>query len=104
MADRIAIICPMQTATRTGIASAATALAANPVRGAWIIQNLGTNALFVKYGSGATTSDFDVVLKAGSANDDGTGGSHAMENGVIWTGVVSVAGTSPRYTATELTA
>ncbi len=104
MADRIAIICPMGTANTPEIASSTTALAANPVRGAWMIQNLGTNALFVRLGSGASSSVFHVVLKAGSGSDDGTGGSFAQEAGVIWTGIVSVAGTSPRYTVTELTA
>ncbi len=104
MADRQAIICPMATANTPSISSAATALAANPVRGAWSIQNLGQNALFVRLGDGATTSVFHVVLKGGTANDDGTGGTYSMENGIIWTGIVSIAGTSPRYTVTELTA
>ena len=104
MADRVAIICPMATASTPSIASSTTALAENPVRGAWMIQNLGTNPLFVRLGSGASTTVFTVVLKAGTANDDGLGGTFAMENGVIWTGVVSIAGTSPRYTVTELTA
>jgi len=104
MADRIAIICPMETANTPEIASAATALPANEVRGAWMIQNLGTNPLFVRLGTGASTSVFHVVLKGATANDDGTGGSFAQEAGVIWTGIVSIAGTSPRYTVTELTA
>jgi hypothetical protein len=104
MADRQAIICPMATANTPEIMSAATALAADPVRGAWMIQNLGQNALYVRLGAGATTSVFHVVLKAGTANDDGTGGTFAQENGIIWTGIVSIAGTSPRYTVTNLTA
>lgn len=85
------------------IASSTTALAANKARGAWMIQNLGTNALFVRLGSGATTSVFHVVLKAGSGNDDGTGGSYAQESGVVYQGVVTIAGTNPRYVVTELT-
>ena len=103
MADLQGIIAPVQTANTPSIASAATALDANPARGAWMIQNLGQNELFVRLGAGATTSVFHVVLKKGTANDDGLGGSYAQENGVIWTGVVSIAGTSPRYTVTELT-
>lgn len=102
MADLYGIICPVGTSNTPEIASAATALAANADRGAWMIQNLGQSALFVRLGAGATTSVFHVVLKGGSANDDGTGGSFAQENGVIWTGIVSIAGTSPRYTVTEL--
>lgn len=69
-----------------------------------MIQNLGTNPLFVLLGTGASTSVFHVVLKAGTGNDDGTGGSFAMETTVIYTGLVTVAGTSPRYVVTELTA
>lgn len=84
------------------IASAATALAANPRRIGFGIQNLGTNTLFVLLGSGASTTVFHKVLKAGSGNDDGLGGSWDLFEGVIWTGIVTIAGTSPRYTVVEL--
>jgi hypothetical protein len=84
------------------IASAATAFASNPGRKAWMIQNLGTNALFVRLGDGASTTEFHAVLKAGATNDDGTGGSLNQMSGVVYTGIISVAGTSPRYTITEL--
>jgi hypothetical protein len=103
MADVTAVISQVSLSNTPSIASAATALAANKARGAWMIQNLGQNALFVRLGTGASTSVFHVVLKAGTANDDGTGGSFAQENGVVWVGEVSIAGTSPRYTVTELT-
>lgn len=103
MADVTAIISQVSLSNTPSIASDGTALAANKARGAWMIQNLGQNALFVRLGAGATTSVFHVVLKGGSANDDGGGGSFAQEMGVVWTGIVSIAGTSPRYTVTELT-
>ncbi len=83
------------------IASSTTALAANPKRIAWLIQNLGTNTLFVRLGSGASSTVFHTVLKAGTGNDDGTGGSVGQEVGVIYTGIISIAGTSPRYTVLE---
>lgn len=109
MADVRSIIYQHSVATNGGIASAATALAANDVggtpgtgRGAFMIQNLGQNALFVKLGAGASTTDFNVVLKAGTANDDGSGGTFAMENGTVYTGIVTIAGTAPRYIATEV--
>lgn len=90
------------TAANTpSIASAATALASNTKRIAWNIQNLGQNALFVLLGSGASSSVFHFVLKAGSANDDGTGGAVGQETGVIYTGIITIAGTSPRYTVLE---
>lgn len=79
-----------------------SALSINTARLGWIIQNLGTNILYVYQGSGATTSVFSVALKAGSSNDDGTGGSYIQESGVIYNGVVTVAGTSPRYVITEM--
>jgi len=84
------------------IQSSATALEANEGRLGFSIQNLGQNALFVRLGDGATTSIFHIVLKGGTANDDGTGGSLSMESGVIYKGKITIAGTSPRYTVTEL--
>lgn len=91
-----------KNATVTPIASAATALAANPARVAFMLQNLGTNALFVKYGTGATTSDFSVVLKASTGQDDGTGGVLTSADTAVFTGAITIAGTSPRYSVTEL--
>jgi len=103
MADIRAIIAPVGSSNTPSIASDTNALAANSQRGAWMIQNLGTNALFVRLGAGAASTVFHVVLKASTGTDDGTGGSFAQEAGVVWVGPVSVAGTSPRYTVTELT-
>lgn len=91
-----------QNANTPEILSSATALVANPARIAFSIQNLGQNALYILLGSGASTSVFHTVLKGGSSNDDGTGGTYSMEAGAIYNGVVTVAGTSPRYTVTEL--
>lgn len=103
MADVTSIISQVSLSNTPVISSDATALARNPARGAWMIQNLGTNALFVRLGAGASSSVFHVVLKAGTGNDDGTGGSFAQEAGVVYYGEVSIAGTSPRYVVTELT-
>lgn len=82
------------------IASAATALAAGERRG-WMIQNSGTNPLFVLMGSGASTTVFHMVLKGGTGNDDGNGASYAENVGAVWQGIVTIAGTSPRYIVTE---
>jgi hypothetical protein len=92
---------PTQNVNTPSIQSSATALAANPARIGWTIQNLGTNKLFVLMGSGASTTVFHVVLKAGSGNDDGTGGSVGQETGVIYNGIITIDGTSPRYTVVE---
>lgn len=96
------IVYQSQHSNTPSIQSSATALANNPKRIVWNIQNLGTNALFVLLGTGASTSVFHFVLKAGTANDDGTGGSVGMEEGVIYTGPITIAGTSPRYTVLEI--
>lgn len=87
---------------RTGIVTAAgTLLAANDNRSCIIIQNLnGTNPLFVKFGVGASATDFDLVLKAGSSSDDGNGGTLSYDV-LSYTGIISVAGTTVRCTATE---
>lgn len=87
--------------TRTGIVtSAGQLLPANDKRRTVIIQNLGTNPLFVKFGTGATTSDFDIILSPGTASDDGLGGTF-LEDVLSYTGIISIAGTAPRATATD---
>ena len=93
---------PTQNSNVPEIMSATTALEANPARIAFSIQNLGQNALYIRLGAGASSSVFHTVLKAATANDDGTGGTYSMEAGAIFNGLVSVAGTSPRYVVTEL--
>ena len=83
------------------IASAATALSANGERLGWSIQNLGTNPLFVRLGSGASSTVFHYILKGGSANDDGLGATVGQTSGTVYTGIITIAGTSPRYTVLE---
>lgn len=102
MADTQAIIAPKQSANTPSIASSTTALESNTARGGWVIQNLGTNPLFVRLGDNASSSIFHFVLKSGSSNDDGTGGSITQSEGVVYTGKITIAGTSPRYTVLEL--
>jgi len=75
------------------------ALAANANRIAWSIQNLGTNPLYLRFGSGASTTEFHRLLVGGAVQDDGQGGILEDE---IYTGVVTVAGTSPRYVVAEM--
>lgn len=91
-----------QNATVTPLASATTALASNPARVGFMLQNLGTNVLFVKYGAGASATDFSVVLKASTGQDDGTGGIITSADTSVFTGEISIAGTLPRYAVTEL--
>lgn len=99
------IVCQQTTQSNTpAIISSSTALASNTARTGWTIQNLGTNTLFVLMGTGASTTVFHTVLKAGSVNDDGTGGSVGQEQGVVFTGPITIAGSSPRYVVTEFAA
>jgi hypothetical protein len=79
-------------------AAAGDILPANTWRQQWGIQNLGTNPLYVRMGSGASTTLFHVCLRAGAANDDGSGG---MLTDTLWNGIISVAGTAPRFVLWE---
>ncbi len=96
------IVCQQTINVNTpSIQSSATALASNTARVGWSIVNLGQNPLYVLMGSGASTSVFHIPLKAATSNDDGTGGSVGQEQGVVYTGIITVAGSSPRYVVTE---
>lgn len=86
---------------RSGIVTAAGNLMPNfnGSRRTMIVQNLGTNPLYVKFGDSASTTDFDVILKGGASNDDGAGGVF-LEDTLSYQGIVSIAGTSPRCVGT----
>ncbi len=91
------------------LTSAGTAIASNTARTGWSIVNLGTNPLYVLMQPPGTTTlasttVFHTPLKASSVADDGSGGSVGQEQGVIFTGNISVAGTSPRYVVVEFAA
>lgn len=102
MADSTAILCPKSQANTPSVASSATALASNSARAAWGIQNVGTNALFVRLGASASDTVFHKVLKGGSGAKDGLGGSWDQDGPTVFTGEISVAGTSPSYVVYEL--
>lgn len=98
----MATVVSTQSINTPAISSDATALASNKARIGWSIQNLGTNPLFVLLGSGASTTVFHYVLKGGTANDDGLGGSLVFNDVTVYNGIVTVAGTSPRYVVAEI--
>lgn len=81
------------------VTSGGDVIALNASRKSWGVQNLGTNPLFVRMATGASSTVFHIVLMGGIANDDGTGGYFTDDT---YTGVVSATGTSPRFTVTEL--
>lgn len=74
-----------------GAKSAATALAAFSDREGYSIQNVDTGALFVKFGTGCTTTSYDLVLKGGSGAADGSGGAIFVSGPLVWTGIITVA-------------
>lgn len=92
------------TANTPSILTGATALAsASPVgRAGWQIQNVGTNPLFVRLGAGASTSVFHFVLKGGTGDSDGLGASFSQFGPCVYQGIVTVDGTSPKYTVLSL--
>lgn len=86
------------------ITSAGTVLAANAKRKGIMIQNVGTNEVFLRFGGTASTTVFHLVLKAGTADSDGNGGSFSqMDGGLVYKGLISIAGTTPKVVVTELT-
>lgn len=91
----------LRKSTNSAILSSTTPLLANEARANYFIQNCGQNPLFVKEGTGCSTSDFTFILAAGTSDDNGTGGSKSSESDGCWTGAITVAGTSPRYVITE---
>ena len=88
------------TTTSTGGLRTATATsAANPARRRFVIQNQKSEHLHVKFGTGATTTDYHYVLQ--SAATVGISGSSLTFDG--YTGAISVAPVTgnPSYTFAE---
>jgi len=102
MADRIAIIATMREVNTPSILTDATGIPANSVRAGWSIQNVGMNPLFVRLGGTASSTVYHYVLKGGSADSDGLGAMVAQTSGAVYTGAISVAGTTPKYVVMEL--
>lgn len=95
-----AMVDAARTTTSTGGLLTATATAAaNPNRRRFVIQNQNNQELFLKFGAGATTTDFHIALEAhnpGSKHSD-----PLIFEG--YTGAISVAPVSgsPSYTFAE---
>lgn len=65
------------------------------------IQNLDDAAVYVKLGASASSTSFNLVLQAGTAANDGNGGSVVIAD---WIGAVSIAAATgaPRVAAWKL--
>ena len=77
-----------------------TFLAANSNRLGLFVQNLGTGVLYFKYGTSASSGNYNAVIKADFPLDGGNGGLLTDES---WTGACSISGAFPRYIAWEIT-
>lgn len=65
-----------------------------------VVQNLSTDKLYLKFGSGCNNSNFSVILPGGSSQDDGFGASQDIGK---YTGVVSIfSDGTVRAVATEI--
>ncbi len=88
--------------TPTILTSAGLVLASFPDRRGWVIQNVGTNPVFIRLGGTASDTVFHYVIKGGSGEKDGLGGSVGHTEGVVFTGNIYIAGTSPKVVVTEM--
>lgn len=87
---------------RDGAQTGATALPANKARNFLEIQNQDSSPLFVYFGTGASTTVYHFVLKAGTGTADGTGGSFSSAS-AVYRGLVTVASAgTPSYSVFEL--
>ena len=77
-------------------------LATDENRYSWSVQNVGTNPLFIRLGGTASSTVFHYVLKGGTADSDGLGGSVSQEGSSVFTGSITIAGTSPKAVATQI--
>lgn len=82
------------------LTEAGNALLANADRKGWSIQNCGLNPIFVRLGDSASATLFHYVLKGCSVADDGTGGFIGGDG--TYRGIISVAGTTPRFVVAEM--
>jgi hypothetical protein len=80
------------------------ALPSNLSRRAWSIQNVSTGIMYVGFGYNPTTGAFNVLLKGGTTQMDGTAASYT-DAPSIWQGDVRVSGyfsVSPAYSCWQL--
>jgi hypothetical protein len=74
--------------------SAVTLLSANNARIGFSIQNVGTTAGWVLFGSAASTTVYHYALKGGTADNDGLGASISFFTGAVYDGIITVYGAS----------
>lgn len=90
----------LTTTSPGGLLTATATSAANPARKRFILQNQKGEHLHVKFGTGATASDYHYVLQ--SAATIGTPGASLIVDGYVGAISVAPAAGNPSYTFTEL--
>ena len=89
------IISSQVASVALGDTNSVTVMDSSPHRKSFSVTNTGTNKIYVKLGTGCTSSSWHYALPGGGANDDGMGGSISVDG---YTGEVAVcAATTGRY-------
>lgn len=98
------IISPANQASTTSsiLTANGTIFESNPSRRYWFIQNVGTAPVFIKFGTGASSTSFNSIIHGGASDSDGTGGSAKSDNPISYTGDISVYSTGLKIVAYEL--
>jgi hypothetical protein len=98
------IISPANSASTTSsvLITNGTIFESNPSRRYWFIQNVGTVPIFIKFGTGASSTSFNSIIHGGTSDSDGTGGSASSDNPIAYTGDISVYSTNLKIVAYEL--
>lgn len=78
-----------------------TVLAANGSRNKMILHNLATQAVYVKLGAGASTTDFSFILQPCTVSRDGKGGTFIDDCYAGIVTAVAASGTGIQVVATE---
>lgn len=97
-------ISPVENSNTPAIVTVAGEVLADKGEGGrrgWSIQNVGQNPVFVRLGGAASSTVFHYVLKAGTADSDGLGGSVEEKVGAVFQGSITIAGTTPKVVVTE---
>jgi len=96
-------ITPTQNVNSPTAGTGATALASNTNRQWWQIQNQGVAPIYIALGTGATSipGGYHFAIAGGATAGDGTGGMIGPMGAVVYTGPITVAGASPRYSVLE---
>lgn len=90
------IACNTGTSPCTIGGTSTTVLSKNVNRHECLLQNVGTTIFYCLKGTGtASTTNFLFALKAGTAANDGTGGSYSCNQGaVVWSGPIVCVGSA----------